>query len=98
MVPPPVSFSHLWFHPCNIPFSPTGAEKELSVHDGTIRDVAFLTNEHLLSGGAGDCSICLSDVATGTMIETSAPLSSHNGNNPHSHWSLCSTIFIIGQF
>lgn len=44
---------------------PVGAEKEFSLHDGTVRDLCFLPDNRLLSAGAGDCSICLTDVSSG---------------------------------
>jgi len=42
-----------------------GSEKSLSVHDGTVRDVSFLSTDQLLSAGAGDCTVCLTDIASG---------------------------------
>ncbi|GMT31076.1 hypothetical protein PFISCL1PPCAC_22373, partial [Pristionchus fissidentatus] len=48
-----------------------GAEMELNVHDGTVRDVIFLDDANsprssvLVSGGAGSCHLHLSDCNTG---------------------------------
>jgi hypothetical protein len=46
-----------------------GAELELTAHDGTVRDLVFIDSgggdfqqqELLVSGGAGNCHICLTD-------------------------------------
>uniref|UniRef100_A0A158Q825 WD repeat-containing protein 47 n=1 Tax=Elaeophora elaphi TaxID=1147741 RepID=A0A158Q825_9BILA len=56
-----------------------GAEMELTIHDGTVRDLIFMedkTNRStiLVSGGAGNCRIHLTDCATGQ------PLSSYQGH------------------
>ncbi|XP_017461790.1 PREDICTED: WD repeat-containing protein 47-like, partial [Rhagoletis zephyria] len=56
-------------------------EAELPVHDGTVRDLCFmddLTNGSslLLSGGAGDCKINITDCETAT---TFLSLSGHSG-------------------
>ncbi|KAL3998094.1 WD domain G-beta repeat family protein [Acanthocheilonema viteae] len=56
-----------------------GAETELNIHDGTVRDLIFMhdkTNRStiLVSGGAGNCRIHLTDCATGQ------PLSSYQGH------------------
>ena len=46
------------------------------MHDGTVRDLVFLSEEgrsggpFLLSGGAGDCRIHLTDCRTGTSIQS----------------------------
>ncbi|KAF6033595.1 hypothetical protein EB796_008094 [Bugula neritina] len=45
-----------------------GSEKSLSVHDGTVRDVSFLSTDQLLSAGAGDCTVCLTDIASGSVV------------------------------
>ncbi|ENN77057.1 hypothetical protein YQE_06392, partial [Dendroctonus ponderosae] len=55
---------------------------ELSMHDGTVRDLCFLedtTNKSslLISGGAGDCKIYVTDCATGTPFQA---LSGHTGH------------------
>ncbi|XP_050301766.1 WD repeat-containing protein 47 isoform X2 [Anthonomus grandis grandis] len=59
-----------------------GEEVELSMHDGTVRDLCFLedtTNKSslLISGGAGDCKIYVTDCATGTPFQA---LSGHTGH------------------
>ncbi|KAF7273228.1 hypothetical protein GWI33_014055 [Rhynchophorus ferrugineus] len=59
-----------------------GEEIELSMHDGTVRDLCFLedtTNKSslLISGGAGDCKIYVTDCATGTPFQA---LSGHTGH------------------
>ncbi|KAI6225632.1 hypothetical protein M3Y95_00717700 [Aphelenchoides besseyi] len=58
-----------------------GAETELTnVHDGTVRDLIFLDESRqgsvLVSGGAGNCQICLTDCAT---TKTFKNLSGHTG-------------------
>lgn len=47
---------------------------ELTMHDGTVRDLCFLedsTNKSslLISGGAGDCKIYITDCATSTPYQ-----------------------------
>ncbi|XP_065162382.1 WD repeat-containing protein 47 isoform X2 [Atheta coriaria] len=59
-----------------------GEEVELSMHDGTIRDLCFLEDTSnksslLISGGAGDCKIYVTDCATGTPFQA---LSGHTGH------------------
>lgn len=59
-----------------------GKEIELTMHDGTIRDLCFLedsTNKTslLISGGAGDCKIYVTDCATATPFQA---LSGHGGH------------------
>ena len=51
------------------------------MHDGTVRDLCFiedLSNKSslLVSGGAGDCRICVTDCATGVPFQA---LSGHTG-------------------
>lgn len=58
-----------------------GQEIELAMHDGTVRDVCFLedtTNRSslLISGGAGDCKIYVTDCETGQPYQA---LSGHSG-------------------
>ncbi|XP_074593131.1 WD repeat-containing protein 47-like isoform X2 [Brevipalpus obovatus] len=58
-----------------------GPEVELSMHDGTVRDVCFmedLTNGSnlLISAGAGDCRIYVTDCETATPFHS---LSGHKG-------------------
>ncbi|XP_051172147.1 WD repeat-containing protein 47 isoform X6 [Leptopilina boulardi] len=59
-----------------------GQEVELSMHDGTVRDLCFLEDTSnksslLISGGAGDCKIYVTDCATGTPFQA---LSGHSGH------------------
>uniref|UniRef100_A0A915C5R0 WD repeat-containing protein 47 n=1 Tax=Parascaris univalens TaxID=6257 RepID=A0A915C5R0_PARUN len=47
-----------------------GAEMELNIHDGTVRDIVFMEdsmnrNTVLVSGGAGNCRIHLTDCSSG---------------------------------
>lgn len=49
-------------------------QQELIMHDGTVRDLCFLedtTNKSslLISGGAGDCKIYITDCATSTPYQ-----------------------------
>ncbi|XP_050683729.1 WD repeat-containing protein 47 isoform X4 [Leptidea sinapis] len=65
-------------HTCNL----EGQEVELSMHDGTVRDVCFIedtTNKAslLVSGGAGDCKIYVTDCATGKPFQS---LGGHSGH------------------
>lgn len=60
----------------------TGGEAELTMHDGTVRDVCFvedLSNRSslLISGGAGDCKIYVTDCETSTPFQA---LSGHSGH------------------
>lgn len=59
-----------------------GREIELTMHDGTVRDLCFLedsTNKAslLISGGAGDCKIYVTDCGTATPFQA---LSGHGGH------------------
>ncbi|XP_073973234.1 WD repeat-containing protein 47 isoform X3 [Rhodnius prolixus] len=59
-----------------------GQEIELTMHDGTVRDVCFLEDTSnksslLISGGAGDCKIYVTDCATGQAYQA---LSGHSGH------------------
>ncbi|XP_054277089.1 WD repeat-containing protein 47 isoform X3 [Macrosteles quadrilineatus] len=59
-----------------------GQEIELTMHDGTVRDVCFLEDTSnksslLISGGAGDCKIYITDCATGQPYQA---LSGHSGH------------------
>lgn len=54
---------------------------ELTMHDGTVRDVCFmedLSNRSslLISGGAGDCKIYVTDCETATPFQA---LTGHSG-------------------
>lgn len=50
--------------------SPCTPQGQLNVHNGTVRDLVFLPDGHLLSGGAGDSALKLSDVHTGRLIHS----------------------------
>ncbi|KOB75682.1 WD repeat-containing protein 47 [Operophtera brumata] len=55
---------------------------ELGMHDGTVRDVCFIEDTSnktslLVSGGAGDCKIYVTDCATGKTFQA---LSGHSGH------------------
>ncbi len=44
-------------------------ETELSMHDGTVRDLVFMGDDQtLVSGGAGDCKLYVTDSATGQTL------------------------------
>ena len=50
-----------------------GSDSELLFHDGTVRDLMFMQDAStrssvLISGGAGNCKICVTDCETGTPI------------------------------
>lgn len=51
-----------------------GAELELTMHDGTVRELIFMDDAAsrapvLVSGGAGNCHICLTDCTTGQTFK-----------------------------
>ena len=59
----------------------SGPEIELNCHDGTIRDVLFMEeianhSSMLVSAGAGDNSICITDCERGTLVRK---LQGHSG-------------------
>ncbi|XP_070531644.1 WD repeat-containing protein 47-like isoform X4 [Ptychodera flava] len=58
-----------------------GPDTELTMHNGTVRDVVFLPDPNsaplLLSGGAGDCSVYMTDCSRGENIHA---LSGHSGH------------------
>ncbi|XP_035719543.1 WD repeat-containing protein 47-like isoform X10 [Vespa mandarinia] len=59
-----------------------GQEVELTMHDATVRDLCFLEDTSnksslLISGGAGDCKIYVTDCTTGTPFQA---LSGHSGH------------------
>lgn len=72
----------LRFNPDTCNFDTAGhGEIELSMHDGTVRDLCFMedmTNRSslLISGGAGDCKIWVTDCETATPFQS---LSGHTG-------------------
>ncbi|XP_076353733.1 WD repeat-containing protein 47-like [Tachypleus tridentatus] len=63
---------------CNL----EGGEAELTMHDGTVRDMCFIEDINnrsslLISGGAGDCKIYATDCETATPFQA---LSGHSGH------------------
>lgn len=59
----------------------TGPDLEFSMHDGTIRDLAFMEGPEsrgaiLISAGAGDCNIYTTDCQRGQGLHA---LSGHTG-------------------
>lgn len=71
------------------------AEIELTHHNGTIRDVVFMhdslkDDSILLSGGAGDCKVYVTDVKKQT------PIKSYSGHQGHIYslftWDACSFV------
>lgn len=56
--------------------SVTGKDSEVICHDGTVRDLIFVDNTRLVSGGAGDCKVYVTDCET---KKTTQALSGHKG-------------------
>ena len=59
----------------------TGPDMELTFHDGTVRDLVFMQDTSngsslLISGGAGDCKIYVSDCETGQPVRM---MTGHSG-------------------
>ena len=53
-------------------------ETELAMHDGTVRDLVFMgDSQTLVSGGAGDCKIYVTDCPSGQPV---ASLPGHGGH------------------
>lgn len=55
----------------------TGSEIELTFHDGTVRDLVFMQDmvnrsSLLISGGAGDCKIYVTDCESGMPVRVMA--------------------------
>ncbi len=55
----------------------SGSDMELTFHDGTVRDLVFMQDTSnrsslLISGGAGDCKIYVTDCETGVPIRVMA--------------------------
>ncbi|XP_064616027.1 WD repeat-containing protein 47-like isoform X4 [Liolophura sinensis] len=75
-----------------------GPDTELTFHDGTVRDLVFMQDASnqsslLISGGAGDCKIYVTDCQTGTSFRT---LSGHSGHIYSLHtWGGC--MFVSGS-
>ncbi len=62
-----------------------GPDLEFSMHDGTIRDLAFMEGPEsrgaiLISAGAGDCNIYTTDCLRGQGLHA---LSGHTGAHTH---------------
>jgi WD40 repeat protein len=75
-----------------------GREVELTMHDGTVRDLCFLEDSSnktslLISGGAGDCKIYITDCATSTPYQA---LSGH-GNHILSLYNWGGAMFVSGS-
>ncbi|XP_074596655.1 WD repeat-containing protein 47-like isoform X2 [Brevipalpus obovatus] len=75
-----------------------GTDTELTMHDGTIRDLCFMEDSNngsttLVSGGAGDCKIYITDCETFTPYQA---LSGHSGPI-HSLYSWGSNTFVSGS-
>jgi len=65
----------------------TGDDMELTCHDGTVRDVIFMPDTAhksslLVSAGAGDCKICVTDCASGALLRA---MPGHSGQLPSEH-------------
>lgn len=63
----------------------SGPDLEFSMHDGTIRDLAFMEGPEsggsiLISAGAGDCNIYTTDCQRGQGLHA---LSGHTGTHQH---------------
>ncbi|KAM8712540.1 hypothetical protein ACLKA7_012959 [Drosophila subpalustris] len=75
-----------------------GHEVELNMHDGTVRDMCFLDNSStksrlLVSGGAGDCKIYVTDCVTGMPFQA---FSGHTGHIS-SLYSWNNAMFVSGS-
>ena len=71
------------FLPNNYFYSPSGPEAELTFHDGTVRDIVFMQDisnrsSLLVSAGAGDSKIYVTDCETAMPIKAMA---GHSGND-----------------
>jgi WD40 repeat protein len=74
------------------------SEVELMFHNGTVRDLIFMQsdqNNHLVSGGAGDCKLYVTD------CNTQQPIRVYTGHEGHIYslctWATTSTVFISGS-
>lgn len=81
----------------SLPFNCLGTEMELTVHDGTVRDLVFVEDNTshsslLISGGAGNCKIHVTDCLTGMSIRG---LQGHTGNVNLNYFNGMQTFFII---
>ncbi|XP_062567713.1 WD repeat-containing protein 47-like isoform X3 [Saccostrea cucullata] len=82
----------------NMDMNSQGPEMELSFHDGTVRDIVFMQDtinrsSLLISGGAGDCKIYVTDCETGMPVRAMA---GHSGHVYSLHtWGGC--MFVSGS-
>ena len=87
MLPPPLlllnifSLFVIYIVMLNISSLFPGPDMELTFHDGTVRDMVFMQDTSnrsslLISGGAGDCKIYVTDCETGTPVRV---MSGHSG-------------------
>ncbi|XP_048774142.2 WD repeat-containing protein 47-like isoform X3 [Ostrea edulis] len=82
----------------NMDMNSQGPETELSFHDGTVRDIVFMQDtinrsSLLISGGAGDCKIYVTDCETGMPVRAMA---GHSGHVYSLHtWGGC--MFVSGS-
>ena len=72
----------------------TGDDVELTCHDGTVRDVIFMPDTAhksslLVSAGAGDCKICVTDCATAALLRA---MPGHSGHLSY-YWTRIVTVF-----
>lgn len=73
------------------------SEIELTLHNGTVRDLMFMQDQQnkLISGGAGDCKIFVTD------CNTQQPVRIYTGHEGHVYalytWSATQTQFISGS-
>jgi len=76
-----------------------GGEKDLTMHDGTVRDCCFVEegptgSSLLLSGGAGDCKVYVTDCQTFTPFQA---LTGHSGHILSLHSWGGGPIFVSGS-
>ncbi|XP_013420044.1 WD repeat-containing protein 47-like isoform X1 [Lingula anatina] len=74
-----------------------GPDVEYTFHDGTVRDLIFMQDNQtplLVSGGAGDCKIYVTDCETGTPIRV---MSGHTGHIYSLHTWGVGYMFVSGS-
>lgn len=74
----------VWLNDFYFIYLNSGPDLEFSMHDGTIRDLAFMEGPEsggaiLISAGAGDCNIYTTDCQRGQGLHA---LSGHTGTTP----------------